>query len=41
MAEFVGLIPKAKEAKETKKYIIKGRLKFKDYIKCLQNNDLY
>ena len=51
MTQFVGLRPKTcsckmdnessdKKAKGTKKGLIKQRLKFEDYKKCLQNNKI-
>ena len=51
MTEFVVLRPKTysyltdddsedKKAKGTKKYMIKRRLKFEDYKKCIQNNEI-
>ena len=49
--KFVGLGPKTysyliddgsndRKGKETKKCVVKRRLKFEDYIKCLQNNEM-
>ena len=51
MAEFVRLRPKTysyliddgsggKKAKGTKKYVIKRKLKFRDYKQCLKNNKI-